>query len=49
MAKKLSRTRQWEQDHPNDVRGPRSPDAATAWRHRRGLDAAGDALREKYE
>jgi hypothetical protein len=47
--KKLSPTRQWEVDHPHDKPCPKGPDTAKAWRHKRGLDAAGAALRKKYE
>jgi hypothetical protein len=47
--RKLSPSQQWMADHPNDKRCPKSPDAAKGWRHKRGLDAAGAALRAKYE
>jgi hypothetical protein len=48
---KLSLTRQWEIDHPNDKLCPRDPDSARAWRFARGF---GDSkrnrvIREKYE
>ena len=49
MTKKLSPTKQWELDHPHDIPCPHGPDSAKAWRRARGLDAAGAALREKYE
>jgi hypothetical protein len=49
MAKKLSRTQQWLLDHPDDVPPPTSGGGALAWRRKRGLDPAGDALRAKYE
>jgi hypothetical protein len=45
--KRLSPTQQWEVDHPGDV-APRGG-AAWAWRRKRGLDAAGAALRRRYE
>jgi hypothetical protein len=48
-TRKLSPARQWMADHPNDVPCPKGPDTAKAWRKRRGLDAAGAALRAKYE
>jgi hypothetical protein len=47
MKKKLSPTQQWMADHPDDVPCPRSN--ANAWRRKRGLDAAGSAIRAKYE
>jgi hypothetical protein len=46
---KLSPTRQWEVDHPQDAPCPKDPGSAAAWRRKRGLDAAGAALRAKYE
>jgi hypothetical protein len=46
---KLSATKQWELDHPDDTPCPSGSTAAAAWRRRRGLDAASNAIREKYE
>ena len=46
---KLSATKQWMIDHPNDDPCPKSLAAAKAWRRKRGLDAASiAALRAKY-
>jgi hypothetical protein len=39
MTEKLSPTKQWEQDHPDDVRCPATPSAAKAWRSKRGITA----------
>jgi hypothetical protein len=39
MAKKISKTKQWEMDHPDDVKYPAMPDAAKAWRRKRGREA----------
>jgi hypothetical protein len=49
MAKKLSLSQQWMADHPNDKPCPQERRAAMEWRHKRGLDSAGAALRAKYE
>jgi hypothetical protein len=51
MAKKLSKTRAWELAHPNDVPCPRGPDAAKAWRLKRGLQNTPEHLARlaKYE
>jgi hypothetical protein len=36
--KKIRVMEAWMRDHPDDVPCPKSPDAARAWRHARGLD-----------
>jgi hypothetical protein len=36
----LSPTKQWMQDHSDDVPCPRDPDAAKAWRQKRGIQPA---------
>jgi hypothetical protein len=38
-AKKLSPTQQWMLDHPNDVPCPKTPNAAQAWRKKRGIES----------
>ena len=50
-AKKLSPTQQWMQDHPDDVPCPAMPDAAAAWRRKRGMYSIREmqAQRERYE
>jgi hypothetical protein len=49
-TRKLSPTQQWVADHPNDVPPPRVGSLGwVAWRRQRGLDAAGAALRKRYE
>jgi hypothetical protein len=51
MAKKLSPTKQWMADRPDDKPCPLEPYAARAWRRKRGLDFDPEwlALRAKYE
>jgi hypothetical protein len=50
-SKKLSPTKKWEHDHPDDKPCPRNPSAAQAWRRTRGLLNDGRAIAErvKYE
>ena len=38
--KKVRVIRSWMRDHPDDVPCPRDPDAARAWRAKRGLERA---------
>jgi hypothetical protein len=40
-VKKLSPTQQWMLDHPSDTPCPKMPDAAAAWRRKRGLEIDG--------
>jgi hypothetical protein len=51
MSKKISATKQWELDHPNDVPCPRNASPAQVWRRKRWLEItpAMHAIREKYE
>ena len=48
---KLSTTKQWMIDHPDDTPCPRSPNAARSWRRKRGLELTPkhQMLLAKYE
>ena len=47
---KLSKTKQWEIDHPDDRPCPTGPTAAEAWRIKRGISHPNDwRLRRVWE
>jgi hypothetical protein len=51
MTKKLSATKQWMIDHPDDEPCPlpqRSPNAAAAWRRKRDLDGPDRAANPQW-
>jgi hypothetical protein len=48
--RKLGPIQQWMADHPDDVPYPRSPEAAKAWRAKRGIGNTWQTeTRRKYE
>jgi hypothetical protein len=54
MTKKISRTKVWERDHPNDEPCPTRHSAAQVWRRERGLETRPDQeyrdmIKAKYE
>jgi hypothetical protein len=53
LTAKLSKTKQWEIDHPDDRPCPAGPTAARAWRIARGINKAGSyrdqQLWKKYD
>jgi hypothetical protein len=49
MMKKISASKQWMIDHPDDVPCPKSGGAAYWWRVKRGIGASADWARAKRE
>ena len=48
MTKKLSASKQWMIDHPDDVPCPNGPDAAAAWRLKRGIYTGESEIRAQW-
>jgi hypothetical protein len=48
-TKRLSLTKLWMMSHSDDTPPPKSPNAAAAWRKKRGLDGRAVREHDKYE